>query len=111
MKRVFEDCKYLIEKNALHRKGFRIGEQKPLDHIMYGIGEIGELRQAELDAEIYTLVPEQHPAHQLEELADTINCLAFYAASKGFTPEQIEAECLRKLSIRLTVTPTEEKKP
>ncbi len=95
MKKVYDECKRLIEANALHRK--------PRDHVAYGIGEMNELLQAECNSlrlPNSTWNKQTRRDDCLEELADTINALMFYAASKGFTAEHVETECLRKLQTR-----------
>lgn len=79
----------LHNANALHRKGFRLGEVAGQAILNYAMREIDELSDAPDD---------------IEELADIMNCLAHYAALKGWTRELIEAAMIRKMRARVSVT-------
>ncbi len=88
MNRAFDEVGRLLNKNAKHRKGFRLMEVSTEFHLLYANGEMKELLAA-TDA-----------AHIKEEIADVLNCLFIYMNKRGITPTEIEIEMLRKLALR-----------
>lgn len=80
----------LVEKNAKHRKGFRLQELQNSD-ITYGlIGEALELREAKTKEEI------------LEESADTMACLLHMMIRNEISCTDLAREVDRKLKLRFT---------
>lgn len=72
----------LIERNAKHRKGFRLQEITPADVLKHALEEINELRDAPED---------------IDELGDAVACLLHYAIRRGWTLQDLESAIVRKL--------------
>ncbi len=89
MNKAYREIESYISVNALHRRGFRLGDMPAIDHVCHARDEIDEL----IDAAEST---------QKEELADVFGCLLAFCVKKGWTLEEVEIELLRKLPLRLT---------
>lgn len=87
MKRATREIKRLIEVNAKHRKGFRLGE----------VGLPFILRQA--DAELQELCESPNDP---DEMADLLGILIHYAIRKGWTEKYLEDILLDKLKLRFS---------
>lgn len=101
MQRAWYEIIRLIDNNAKHRKGFRLGEvdiQFVLENLA---GEVEELFLAEKSEEIAKclgglLVTEDC----LSEAADIVGVIFHYCIKKGYTLEQLENQVLEKLKLR-----------
>ncbi len=85
---VYAEAKALVAHNAQHRNGDRIGDV-PAQHAKDKAAD-----------EMCEFLTAKGRKHEIEEMADTINCLMLYAVKRGWPLYEIEAECLRKLALR-----------
>lgn len=88
MKLAIERIKFLIQKNATHRDGWRLGDVSAYRMFDNLCDEIEELRNAKSADEA------------LDELADVIAILLHYQILRNFTTEEVEARIINKLHAR-----------
>lgn len=88
MNRAFAEIAGLVNRNAKHRKGFRLKEIPDDQPIRHAIIECTELLEAETDEDA------------LFELADVFGYLIHYAVKKGWTVDQIDSAVVEKLNAR-----------
>ena len=85
MQKVWSKIKELLDKNAYHRKGWRLTDRTARDHLVDAQTELFELGSNPDD---------------IEELADVLACLMAYAQKKDWSCERVEEVILRKLDKR-----------
>ncbi len=90
MNKAYEEIQRLVKVNALHRKGFRLGEMTERKIILHAASELNELYEATDDE------------NALEEMADVFGCLFHVAIRRKFTLGMIEEKLLKKLKARLS---------
>lgn len=87
MKQAYSEIESLINRNAIHRKGYPINSVTN-EFVLNRAGEeLQELRESPDD---------------ISELGDTIAILLHYAIRKKWTVEQIETAIIDKLKIRFS---------
>lgn len=87
MRKCWQEIGRLIKVNATHRKGFKIGEVRPLFVMGNLVGEVKELMENPDDP---------------DEAADVFGVLIHYCLKQGWSMEDIQLRLLTKLAIRFT---------
>lgn len=87
----------LVATNAVHRKGFALSHLPGAVILHHAGAELAELKAA--DQSLFISDAQKRSA-KLEEICDVFGCLFHYAQQQEFTPEEIDAELMRKLKLR-----------
>jgi hypothetical protein len=87
VKRAFKKIKSLIDKNAQHRKGFRLQEVDLELVLQHARDELDELADAPDDP---------------TEMADLFSVLIHYSIKQGWTVEFLESLLIEKLNSRFS---------
>lgn len=89
MKQAWDEIRWMVSKNALHKKGgFRLAEVQASFVLEQALKEFQELQAAPDD---------------LDELADLFGVLIHYAIKKGWSMAQVQEALFRKLELRFEV--------
>jgi hypothetical protein len=89
MQAAYRKIQLLAATGARHRSGFQLTNVTDQFIIQGAINELRELAAAPDDC---------------AELADVFGCLLHYAVKKGWSPELLENNLLKKLAVRFTET-------
>lgn len=85
MKRAINKIKTLIERNAIHRKGFCLQDVTLPEVLVHAQEELQELAAAPDDP---------------TEMADLLAILFHYSIQQGWTPEFLQSLIIEKLDLR-----------
>lgn len=98
--KVWKEVERLISSNAMHRKGFRLGEIGNDDFVLsQAEGEMQELRKA---YDEYALCMVGSDRYVAMELGDLLGVLFHFAIRMGYTPETLSRLMMDKFSRRFS---------